>query len=173
MINGYTFFTCLYRYVLRQRQFLLNYNCFFMSRRKITFVENSDFIFRFIEVCGTTKPAEVARLFKISYQSAKNYLAGRLPNPYVLQIIAETTPYSIHWLLTGEGEKFVNLKADEKTLELTDNIRNFIKEVCLETISFVSVEIKSDKQEKTFILSPDNVKQEKLLEDTELLVKED
>ena len=143
-----------------------------MSRRNSTFVENSGFVFRFVEVCGTTEPAKVARLFKISYQSAKNYLAGRLPNAYVLQLIAETTPYSIHWLLTGEGEKFVNLNEEAQFFELTDEIRDFIKDVCLEAINCVSVEVKTDKLEKVFVLSPDKIKQEKVLEVNELSEKE-
>ena len=86
-------------------------------------------------------------------------------------MIAENTPYSIHWLLTGEGEKFVSL--DGNDFELTDEIRDFIREVCMEAINCVSVEVKSDKHKKIFFLSSDKIKQEKMLEESELLEKED
>lgn len=69
--------------------------------------EKRFFIERFVEVCGTSEPAKIQRLLDISYQAAKNYLQGRLPDSYVLLTLAKRTQYSINWLLTGEGEKFV------------------------------------------------------------------
>ena len=68
-------------------------------------IEKNRFVERFVEICGTSEPARVQRLLNISYQAAKNYLLGRLPDATVLKAIAEKTPYSIHWLLTGNGEK--------------------------------------------------------------------
>lgn len=133
-----------------------------MSRRKLTFVENSDFVRRFVKVCGTKEPAKVARLLNISYQSAKNYLAGRLPSPYVLRTIAEITPYSIHWLLTGEGEKFSNINAEENTPELTNEMKDFIRQVCMEAIEHIPVEDIIHSPETVVILSSDKIKQEKI-----------
>jgi hypothetical protein len=66
----------------------------------------TEFVERFIEVCGTSEPSKVQKLLDVSYQAAKNYLQGRLPDSYVLKTISERTPYSINWLLTGQGEKF-------------------------------------------------------------------
>ena len=141
-----------------------------MSRRKLTFVENSDFIHRFVKVCGSKEPAKVARLLNISYQSAKNYLAGRLPNPYVLRTIAEITPYSIHWLLTGDGEKFTKTNAMDDTLELTDEMRDFIKAVCLEAMEHTAAEDIIQNPETVILLSSDKIKKEKVSEESKDLV---
>jgi len=67
-----------------------------------------DFRKRFISVCGTSNARVISDYLEISYQAAKNYLNGRLPEPRVLIKIAEKTPYSVHWLLTGAGAKFVD-----------------------------------------------------------------
>lgn len=142
-----------------------------MSRANSTFVENSGFVRRFVHICGTKEPAKVARLFNISYQSAKNYLSGRLPNAYVLRSIAETTPYSIHWLLTGEGEKFTD--TTEAALELTDEMRGFIKEICLEIISSMTIEEIMDQPENLVVLLPDKIKQEKILEKSRNLAEKE
>src|SRR5688572_29936088 len=98
-----------------------------MSRRKRTYYENNDFVERLVEVCGTSKPSEISRMLDISYQAAKNYLLGRLPDSGVLLTISERTPYSIHWLITGEGKKFVE-NGQEKDREIfTDEIRVFVR----------------------------------------------
>lgn len=152
-----------------------------MSRRNSTIVENVAFIERFIEACGTSKPAEIARLLNISYQTARNYLDGRLPESYILAYIAEITPYSIHWLLTGEGAKF----AKGAELELPDEIlnfvryacveyipeekRDFIKNVCREIILSIPDKEEKDKEEKIVVLTSDKIKQENVLEEVENL----
>ena len=59
-------------------------------------------------MCGTANPRVIADYLDVSYQAAKNYLNGRLPESKVLIKISEKTPVSIHWLLTGEGDKFVD-----------------------------------------------------------------
>lgn len=87
-----------------------------------------DFGGRFAEACGTGEPARIQRLLNISYQAAKNYLNGRLPDPRVLMTIAERTPYSLHWLLTGQGEKFSLPSSPEDTLPLARQISFLIKQ---------------------------------------------
>jgi hypothetical protein len=87
-----------------------------------------DFANRFAEACGTAEPARVQRLLNISYQAAKNYLNGRLPDPRVLITIAERTPYSIHWLLTGKGEKFSISEPVEDTPSLARQISQLIRQ---------------------------------------------
>ena len=59
-------------------------------------------------MCGTSNPKVISNYLGISYQAAKNYMNGRLPEASVLIRFAEKTPVSIHWLLTGEGDKFVD-----------------------------------------------------------------
>ncbi|HEX6278373.1 MAG TPA: hypothetical protein VFZ49_00030 [Pyrinomonadaceae bacterium] len=88
----------------------------------------AEFAARFAEICGTTEPARIQRLLNISYQAAKNYLNGRLPDARVLLTIADRTPYSIHWLLTGRGEKFSMPSDREGTPILARQISELIRQ---------------------------------------------
>ena len=99
-----------------------------MSSGNLNNREMFDFANRFAEACGTSEPARVQRLLNISYQAAKNYLNGRLPDPRVLITIAERTPYSIHWLLTGKGEKFSISERFEDTPALARQISQLIRQ---------------------------------------------
>src|SRR4030095_9577067 len=87
---------------------------------------------RFAEACASEEPARIGRFLNISYQAAKNYLGGRLPEPRVLLRIAESTPYSIHWLLTGEGEKFVGSDRAGETFIPASEIKSLVKQGCAE-----------------------------------------
>ncbi len=50
---------------------------------------------------------EVARRVGVSYQKLQHYFIGRTPIPTVLLLrLSADTRVSIHWLLTGEGEKY-------------------------------------------------------------------
>lgn len=136
-----------------------------MSRRKLTIdenIENSDFIERFIEVCGSSQPAQVSRLLNISYQAANNYLNGRFPDTKVLLAVSEQTPYSIHWLLTGKGKKIVGKARKEITPILTDEMKAFIRAICVEVVNQSAVVQKENSQTKTVILTSDNIKSEKV-----------
>ena len=100
-----------------------------------TTVENTAFIGRFIEALGTDEPAVVQRKLGIPYQSAKNYLQGRLPASDVLIVISEKTGVSIHWLLTGNGTKWVkkgNEIGEESPVYLGEKEREIIQELALE-----------------------------------------
>ncbi|MCD9186562.1 MAG: helix-turn-helix domain containing protein [Pyrinomonadaceae bacterium] len=90
---------------------------------------------RLIELCGTNQPAELAQKMDISYQAARNYLNGRLPETNVLLMIAEKTKCSIHWLLTGEGKKFISEQDNLNTLIISDQMKAFVREQCLEVFS--------------------------------------
>ncbi len=49
---------------------------------------------------------ELARYLEISYQTLQHYFLGRTPIPSALLLrFSEDTHVSIHWLLTGKGEK--------------------------------------------------------------------
>ncbi|MCU1288206.1 MAG: Bacteriophage repressor helix-turn-helix domain [Acidobacteria bacterium] len=145
-----------------------------MSSKKIQNLENVDFIKRFTEVCGSSKPACVARLLGVSYQAAKNYLRGRSPEAKILRRISEQTPYSIHWLLTGRGEKFAEANAEKKDTDiLTGALRAFLKEECRQIIGEILNEQNQSeraiKQSRTVVLTPDMIKEEKVLEESENL----
>lgn len=134
-----------------------------MSSKKSKNSENFLFRERFIEVCGSSQPAEIARLLKISYQAAKNYLQGRLPDAKVLITIAEKTSYSLNWLLTGEGEKYTKNPLNQDTLLLADQMRTMIRKVCVEVIGETLSAQNDTAQQKIVVLPSESIKKEKLL----------
>ena len=140
-----------------------------MSSKKSTNVENFIFVERFVEVCGTSQPAEISRLLNISYQAAKNYLQGRLPDSSVLVSIAEKTPYSIHWLITGEGEKFVEPHLKKDAPILSDQIKALIKEECRKNVEEILSRRESNAQGKVIILKSEDIKDEKIFEESDSL----
>jgi hypothetical protein len=138
-----------------------------MSSRNVKNLENLDFVARFSEICGTSQPAEIARLLNISYQAAKNYLGGRLPDSAVLKTISEKTPYSINWLLTGQGKKFVEPTSNPDTLQLSDQIRAFVRQECLAVMREILQEQKEETAPaKVIVLTSENIKEEKIMNDS-------
>ena len=125
--------------------------------------EKKVFIERFAEVCGTSEPAKIQRLLDISYQAAKNYLQGRLPDSYVLRTIAQRTPYSINWLLTGEGEKLVSAPITEDTPLSARQIRDLIRSECVEVINEI-LGSREATQQKVVVLQSASLKSEKVKE---------
>ena len=128
-----------------------------MDQEKKVFVE------RFVEVCGTSEPAKIQRLLDISYQAAKNYLQGRLPDSYVLRTIAQRTPYSINWLLTGEGEKLVSRSIEENTPLSAGQIRDLVRSECVEVINEI-LGSREATQQKIVVLQSGSLKSEKVKE---------
>jgi predicted transcriptional regulator len=137
-----------------------------MSSKKSKISEKFSFAERFIEVCGSSQPNEIAQLLNISYQAAKNYLQGRLPESKILKTISEKTDYSINWLLTGEGEKFVKESIKEDTLPLSDQMRTFVRQICLEVIGEVLDNPSDSSPQKVVVLTTDNIKEEKVLDES-------
>lgn len=135
-----------------------------MSRKEAISAKKLAFIERFTEVCGSSQPTDIARLLDVSYQAAKNYLQGRLPDSSVLIVIAEKTPYSIHWLLTGKGKKFADINLTEDTEILTDRLRAFIRDECQKVVGeILSVTVEDAAQEKVIVLRSGDIKEEKLI----------
>ncbi len=137
-----------------------------MSRRNLTNDENINFVERLIEVCGTSKPAEMSRLLAVSYQAAKNYLQGRLPDSNVLRTISERTPFSIHWLVTGEGKKFVETNEANDREIFTDEMRAFVRRECLNLINETLGSPKEAVSRKVVVLSSEKIKEEKVIDDS-------
>lgn len=138
-----------------------------MSRKTLTIVESSEFVNRFCEACGTVRPAEIARLLNVSYQAAKNYLQGRIPESTVLIAFSEQTPYSLHWLLTGKGEKFVQNPPAQGTPILSDQFKALIKEECRKNAGELLSHSKENAQEKVIVLRTEDIKDEKVIESTD------
>lgn len=137
-----------------------------MPSRNSQEAENSKFVDRFTEVCGSSQPSDIKRLLDISYQAAKNYLEGRLPDSSVLKVIAERTPYSIHWLLTGQGKKFVESLQSEDTLQPSDQLRKFVRRECRQIINEMLSIQNEHAQSKTVVLSAEKIKEEKVMDES-------
>jgi transcriptional regulator with XRE-family HTH domain len=135
-----------------------------MSSENSKNCKDFSFVERFIEVCGSSQPKEVARLLNISYQAAKNYLQGRMPDSKVLTTISDKTDYSVNWLLTGKGEKFVQEPLNRDALFLSDQMRTFVRGICLEVIGEILSPPKDSAQQKTVVLTSENIKEEKVLD---------
>lgn len=131
-----------------------------VSSEKLDFHQNSDFGARFATVCGTSEPSRIQRLLNISYQAAKNYLGGRLPDSRVLLTIAERTPYSIHWLLTGEGEKFSLPPRSEDTLPLAHQISELIRQEVQGAVTDALAKESAKSVSRTIVLRPHEVLRE-------------
>lgn len=124
-------------------------------------MENSDFKTRFVEVCGTSQPGEIAKIFGISYQAAKNYLKGRLPDSNILCVISEKSPYSIHWLLTGEGERFVKISRKMSESLLSDEMRAFVRREVVEVFNELLGNQEKSAAQKIVVLASKDIKEEK------------
>lgn len=129
-------------------------------------MEENNFVERLIEVCGTSKPAEISRMLNVSYQAAKNYLQGRLPDSCVLLTISKQTKYSIHWLITGEGKKFVENHREKDKEIFTDEMRAFVRRECLELLNEALNQPKQPVNEKIVVLSSEKIMEEKKIENS-------
>ncbi|MBV9216922.1 MAG: hypothetical protein JO053_12175 [Acidobacteria bacterium] len=109
-----------------------------MSRAYSRELNPSSFAGRLAEACGTREPAKIKQLLNISYQAAKNYLNGRLPNAEVLLALARVTPYSIHWILTGQGNRFVFQRNPVDTPLAPGQLDEMVREICVEVINDLS-----------------------------------
>src|SRR4051812_3522371 len=118
-----------------------------MSRDKSHISDTSGFIGRFVEVCGTEKPSEIQQLLNISYQAAKNYLTGRLPDTATLLRITDVTPFSVHWLLTGRGTKFADRMEAEDTPLSRRQFNELVKKVTVEVINEIGAKPQSVRRD--------------------------
>jgi hypothetical protein len=130
--------------------------------------KNQEFIDRFIEACGTCEPAKIQRLLNISYQAAKNYLAGRLPQSDILISISETTSCSIDWLLTGRGKKFIGAIPPRDTPILTGQMEASVRRICVEVINEYNGR-RQDDQPKVVVLQSSELMSEKVMDEAKSL----
>lgn len=131
-----------------------------MSSKHLGQNEKEKFVSRFVEACGSDQPGKVAQLLNVSYQAARNYLDGRLPDAKVLRSIAENTPYSINWLLTGEGEKFAVNSARPAESLMNDSMREAVRQVCLEVFADILRSVEQSIEPKVVKLTADKIKEE-------------
>ncbi len=131
---------------------------------------NNGFTDRFIEVCGSARPGDIQRLLNISYQAAKNYLSGRLPRTDVILTISERTPYSIDWLLTGRGKKFIDESIPADTPLPARQMETFVRRICVEVINELTAE-QVPAQPRIVVLQPSDVLSEKVFDQTVTLTE--
>jgi hypothetical protein len=80
----------------------IHYFCAPMA--KVSIPRNPEFGERLKQAFGGASVEEIrSRLGLQSYNGARNYLLGRVPEWDKLVRISEITGCSVHWLLTGEG----------------------------------------------------------------------
>jgi len=117
--------------------------------------ENADFVSRLVEACGTSKPAAIAELLGMRYQSVRNYLKGRIPSAPVLVIISEKTLCSIDWLLTGRAKKFLQPTEPEGTPLASRQLEAIARRVVVEVINEMNASPKGPQQEFVRLQSSD------------------
>lgn len=132
--------------------------------------KNMGFSTRFIEACGTSEPAKIQRLLDISYQTAKNYLHGRLPHSDILILISNRTSYSIDWLLTGRGKKIVDGASAEDTILHPGQIEASVRRICVEVINEINGS-QSAAQPKVVVLQSSELMSEKVMVETTTLTE--
>ena len=130
--------------------------------------KNSEFIARFVEACGTSEAAKVQRLLNIPYQTAKNYLGGRLPQADMLITISQRTSCSIDWLLTGRGKKFTNELRMEDTPIPTGQFEASVRRICVEVINEINGRQEAS-QPKVVVLQSSELMSEKVLDEAKTL----
>lgn len=134
-------------------------------------LKKQEFVGRLVEICETSQPSVLADKLQISYQAARNYLKGRLPETNVLLLIARQTQCSIHWLLTGEGEKFAGKSSNLNTLQVSDQMKTFVRQQCLEVFNELfalrenSAQTENSKQ-KVVKIASEKIKLEKAVENS-------
>jgi hypothetical protein len=124
-----------------------------------------EFALRLAEGCGSSEVAKVQRLLKIPYQSAKNYLGGRLPSAEALISISQCTGVSIDWLLTGLGKKFLEPSINASAPPAFGQIEESVRRICVEVINEMNGNHHPD-QPKTIRLQSSDVMSEEVRDKT-------
>ncbi|HMJ08864.1 MAG TPA: hypothetical protein VK468_07655 [Pyrinomonadaceae bacterium] len=107
---------------------------------------------------------------EISNQAARNYLDGRVPDTRVLLRIADRTPFSIHWLLTGRGEKVVLRGANADTALSSGQIKSLIRTECVEVVNELLAT--RDETARVVVLDPEKIRSEKVNAPESILMQE-
>lgn len=95
-----------------------------MSTVKLLINEHkrSPFGYRLKEAFQGAPNKEIAKRLGISNSAVTTYMLGRIPPAEMLIEISRLTSFSIHWLITGEGEKLVNpIKEKAHTILVTND----------------------------------------------------
>lgn len=135
-----------------------------MSSEDRQVIDRIGFVERLIDACGSSKVTEVQDLLGVQYQTARNYLAGRVPTAEMLLRISERTSCSIDWLLTGRGKKFVDGALEVDTLVFPRQIETFVRRLCVEVFNEEIGKHELVDYPKAFELKSGNLMKEKILD---------
>lgn len=108
-----------------------------MSNESSQSVKINNFGVRLRQAFDGLNNAEIARKMGKSEPAVGNYIGGRVTLPVIMDV-AKLTGCSVDWLLTGEGEKFVN---EKKMVNLDETFRAVVREIVRE--EFAAREAKS------------------------------
>ncbi len=116
---------------------------------------------RLLEDFGAPVPkdkirSKIAEVLDVRLFAVTNHLQDRIPDTEKLQPVSAFTNCSIHWLITGEGEKFLNA---EKKVNIDDTFRDIVREIVCQEITLVEKnrgETRGEdvKKEKEKVLNP-------------------
>ncbi len=136
-----------------------------MSTSENKNLPNEQFVRRLTELCGSDKPADLARQLEISYQASKNYLEGRLPDTQTIINISEKTGCSIDWLLSGYGKKFREYNLSQGTVIPFDQLRALIREECEKVIAEKLNQKTEIAEGKVIVLEEEDIEEEKVMDE--------
>ena len=109
-----------------------------LNQEKNTQLENKNkipgFGERLREAFSGAKNTEIADIIGVRKSAITNYINDRVPEPEQLLKIAKYTSCSLHWLLTGEGPKFLSEELNQQSSKFakntqTDEKQNFQNEI--------------------------------------------
>ena len=111
---------------------------------------------RLIAAFGEVPKSKIAEVLGVKPSAVTNYLQDRIPDADKLKAISDFTNCSIHWLITGEGEKYLN---PEKQVTLDESFRAIMREMIRE-------EIVSEKNRAAIRGEDVKIEKEKVLKST-------
>jgi len=119
----------------------------------------SDFGKRLLEAFGEEIPkGKIAEIMQVDSQSSvTNYLRGRIPDAEKLQLISDFTKCSIHWLITGEGEKYLS---PGKYINLDSTFREIVRDIVNEELDKRSGKTGLNSKSPSFTINLDKQKGE-------------
>lgn len=94
---------------------------------------------RFADLFAGKKQIQVAEALDVTDAAVRNYLGGRVPDAEKLQLIARVTGCDLHWLLTGEGQKFKRDETEQNVPSLEDVLDRKIREIVREELRAAAV----------------------------------
>ena len=87
---------------------------------------------RLLEAFGKDFPkSKIAEVMDVKPSAVTNYLQDRIPDAEKLQLISDFTNCSIHWLITGDGEKYLN---PGRHVNLDFTFREVVREIVNEEL---------------------------------------